>query len=77
MWLPMRNNVVELVFVTVPTNTVDDLESDPERVLDDGITDRKGHSYVVLHQGSEGCGILDDGLEATILLDYTVFTLEW
>lgn len=66
----------ELVFVTIPRNTTDSIAIDADVLLDYGTTDRKGHEYLVLRQGPKVRGILDDLLEANILLDYTVFTLD-
>jgi hypothetical protein len=67
---------VELVFVTVPEDVLDDLDIDEDVLLDWGTTDREGDGYLVLHYGQEARSILDDLLEAGILLDYTVFTLQ-
>lgn len=66
----------ELVFVTVPVNTMDSIDIDPDVLVDYGTTDRKGHGYMILRQGPKVRGILDDLLEANILLDYTVFMLD-
>lgn len=66
----------ELVFVTVPINMLDSIDIDVDVLLDYGTTDRKGHGYLVLRQGPKVRGVLDDLLEANILLDYTVFTLD-
>ncbi len=66
----------ELVFVTVPANSMDAIDIAPDVLLDYGTTDRKGHGSLVLCQGPKVRGILDDLLEANVLLDYTVFTLD-
>ncbi len=66
----------ELVFVTVPANSMESIDIDPDVLLDYGTTDRKGHGYMILRQGPKVRGILDDLLEANVLLDYTVFMLD-
>jgi len=55
---------------------MDAIDIAPDVLLDYGTTDRKGHGSLVLCQGPKVRGILDDLLEANVLLDYTVFTLD-
>jgi hypothetical protein len=65
----------EMVFVTVPINAIESIDIDDDVLLDYGTTDRKGHGYLVLLQDPKVRAILDDLLEANLLLDYTIFTL--
>jgi len=55
---------------------MESIDIDPDVLLDYGTTDRKGHGYMILRQGPKVRGILDDLLEANVLLDYTVFMLD-
>jgi hypothetical protein len=64
-----------MVFVTVPLEELDSLSIDEDLVLDYGTTDRQGLGFFILQNGPEARRILDDLIEAGILLDYTVFSL--
>jgi hypothetical protein len=65
----------QLVFVTLPAGTLESLTLDEGVVLDYGTTDRQGDDCLILRNGPEARRILDDLLEAGLLLDYTEFTL--
>ena len=53
---------VDLVFVTVPEDVLDDLDIDEDVLLDWGTTDREGDGYLVLLYGQEARSILTEDL---------------
>jgi hypothetical protein len=67
--------LTEMVFVTVPAAMLDALNIDKRLVLESGTTDRQGHGFFVLRNGQETRRLLDDLIEAGLLLDYTLFAL--
>jgi hypothetical protein len=71
----VRMELIEVVFVTVPSEILDHLSVEEDILLDDGTTDRQGHGFLFLLYGQKARVFLDDLLEAGILLDYTLFTL--
>ena len=72
---------IEMVFVTVSISELNSLQHSIDEeyedvLLDFGMTDRQGDGYLVLLQDTRTRRILDDLIEAGVLLDYTVFSLE-
>ena len=63
------------VLVTVPEDLLEEITIDEDTLMDSGTTARQGHGYLVLDYNELARHILDDFLEAGVLIDYTVFSL--
>jgi hypothetical protein len=67
--------VAQYVFVTIPEDLLEEIIVDEDTLVDSGVTDRQGDSFLVLYYNDLARHILDDFLADRVLINYTAFSL--